>query len=149
MGVKHRQGNWQAMKFKIWKFPFQNIGYHITLDMPEGARPLCVQIQDNMPCVWALVDPGNPKRPRRFRLAGTGHPIEPEDVGRYVGTFQMQNGELVFHLFDLEPVMEAIVAEMLPKEELRRLKKLMRSLKRLSPVGLRFLADRIERDLVP
>jgi hypothetical protein len=45
------------------------------------------------------VDPKGPLRPRRFRVAGTGHELEPY-VDRYIGTFQMLGGTLVFHVFE-------------------------------------------------
>lgn len=46
------------------------------------------------------MDPQARARPVRFRLAGTGHPIAEADL-RYVGTFQLADGALVFHVFIL------------------------------------------------
>ena len=46
----------------------------------------------------------NRERGRHFRLSGTGHPLG-EDYLRiinYIGTFQMENGALVFHLFEIK-----------------------------------------------
>ena len=86
------------MGLTIWKYPLR-IKDDPTLSMPAGARVLCVQVQGDQPMVWAMVDPLKPTEVRRFRLAGTGHPID-TDPGRYVGTFQAHNGALVFHLFE-------------------------------------------------
>lgn len=69
------------------------------LRMPQGAQILSVQIQHDIPCVWALVDPGAKVVTRTLRLAGTGHTL-PDDPGVYIGTFQVHTVALVFHLFD-------------------------------------------------
>jgi len=71
-----------------------------ALALPEFARVLTVQVQDGQPRLWALVDPAAPPRDRRFRLAGTGHPIQEADDWRYIGTFQLNGGALVLHLFE-------------------------------------------------
>ena len=73
-----------------------------TLQLPKGARPLCAQTQRDAPCLWALVDPTQPLEPYQFRLVGTGHPIQPEEVEgtfEYYGTIQMHGGNSIFHLF--------------------------------------------------
>ena len=85
----------------VWKYPVP-VEDEFELAIPVPARPLTVQIQDGMPYLWALVDP-DPNRllaRRRFRLAGTGHPIEEQnDELQYIGTFQMHGDALVFHVF--------------------------------------------------
>ena len=83
----------------IWKYSIPIEG-EFTINMPEGAVPLCVQVQDNVPCIWVLVRPGPQVDCRRFRLHGTGRPLDDVGLGRYVGTFQMGSGALVWHLFD-------------------------------------------------
>lgn len=72
---------------------------------------LCVQVQGYAPYLWVIVDEQAPRdQPRRFRLAGTGHKLDvvdpsynpsPDNCGRYVGTFQLDGGALVFHLFEV------------------------------------------------
>lgn len=71
----------------------------ISLNMPDGAEPLCVQVQSGHPCMWARVDPDRPAVVRHFRIAGTGHNLG-SNVGRYIGSFQLSNGALVFHVFE-------------------------------------------------
>lgn len=73
-----------------------------SLDLPMGAQILTFQSQRDAPCIWALVDPDAKTLKRRFRLVGTGHPIE-QDAGalRFVGTAQFRGGSLVFHLFEV------------------------------------------------
>lgn len=82
----------------VWKYPLR-LDDEVTFEMPEGACPLTVQVQDGIPTLWAVVDPDAAPTNRMFRIAGTGHPIG-ADVGAYVGTFQLAEGALVFHLFD-------------------------------------------------
>lgn len=83
----------------IWKFPFA-VGDDISIKMPACAEVLSVGVQDNTACVWARVDPAWPERVYHFRMYGTGHPLNPHDVGRFVGTIQMAGGALVFHVFE-------------------------------------------------
>jgi len=77
---------------------------YFTLELPKQARILTIQIQREMPQLWAIVDPEAEKETRYFRLSGTGHPLG-EDYLRiinYIETFQMENGALVFHLFEIK-----------------------------------------------
>ncbi len=66
--------------------------------LPEQARILAVQVQNGRPCLWALVDTALPAEPRKILIRGTGH--DAAGVGRYISTFQMQGGALVFHAFE-------------------------------------------------
>ncbi len=86
------------MALTVHKFPIE-IADDFTVDMPAGAKVLCVQTQGSAVMLWAIVDPGAPTMPRRFALRGTGHPL-PDFPGRYVGTFQMYSGGFVGHLFE-------------------------------------------------
>lgn len=80
----------------VWKFPFALVDRQV-LSMPRGAAPLYVATQFEQPCLWALVDPVAPKEQRTFLIVGTGHRGV---VGRYLGSFQLHNGQLVFHIFE-------------------------------------------------
>jgi hypothetical protein len=82
----------------VWKYSLA-IQDVVEILLPEGAEVLCVAMQEGRPWLWARVDPKGPLRPRRFRVAGTGHELEPY-VDRYIGTFQMLGGTLVFHVFE-------------------------------------------------
>lgn len=82
---------------RIWKWSLRVVDEQ-TLELPEGAQILDVQIQDRMPQLWALVDSTRPKRPRKIAIYGTGHPV-PDNPGTYIASFQMNGGALVFHAF--------------------------------------------------
>jgi hypothetical protein len=86
---------------KIYKYSVELTDI-FTLDMPKGAQILSVQEQYGEPQIWAIVDPKADKETRRFRLIGTGHPIEENtSMMSFLGTFQLDNGEFVGHLFEL------------------------------------------------
>jgi hypothetical protein len=74
------------------------------LELPVGAKILSIKEQRGVACVWALVeiDPEIPNEVRRFRLAGTGHPIlvDPDEL-KFVGSVLLRGGDLVFHLFEV------------------------------------------------
>lgn len=83
----------------IWKFPLE-IEDEQEVEMPPKAELLCVQMQGQQPRLWAVVDPDTTERERRtIAIHGTGHPMA-EAAGRYLGTFQMHGGMLVFHAFE-------------------------------------------------
>ena len=71
-----------------------------TIQMPEGASVLSLQLQYGQPCLWALVDTAKPLTPRHFITRGTGHPV-PSEWFSYVGTYQLQGGDLVFHVLEV------------------------------------------------
>lgn len=83
----------------VWKYklPPDNI-----LQMPRGARILCVHAQRDTICLWALVNQQHTKEARLFRVYGTGHEV-PDDPGTYLGTVHLQDGALVFHVFEATP----------------------------------------------
>ena len=83
---------------RIWKYIIRTTDV-IAVTMPRGAKILCVQIQREEPCIWALVDPNATIETRWLRIYGTGHPID--ELGEYVGTYQLHNGSLIFHVFDV------------------------------------------------
>ncbi len=69
------------------------------IDMPIDAEPLCVQVQKGCPCIWVLVNTNDGFERRRFVTHGTGHRVL-DTAGAYIGTYQLDGGELVFHVFE-------------------------------------------------
>ena len=82
----------------IHKFPLE-VTDEQRIEMPEGSEILCVQVQHGQPCVWAKVIPDAAKVKRLFAVYGTGHPMTVRSADQYVGTFQLQGGALVFHVY--------------------------------------------------
>lgn len=85
------------MARSIWKFPLR-VADFVEFAMPKNAKVLTVQVQLGDPCVWAEVDVGAETEIRRFRTFGTGHPLDSGLL--YIGTYQMRDGALVFHLYE-------------------------------------------------
>ena len=83
----------------IWKFELLPDKAPCAM-MPRGAKVLCVQTQNGVPCIWALCDEEEQKVTRRFVVLGTGHDADAAIGAEYVGTFQLPGGKLVFHVFD-------------------------------------------------
>ena len=84
---------------RVFKYPFSPTDV-FTIEMPQGAEVLHVDMQNQTPCIWAKVDPDAPTVNRRFRMAGTGYDLG--DVAAHVGTIFMADGNLVFHLFEID-----------------------------------------------
>ena len=83
---------------KIFKYPIP-VDDKITLSLPINSDILSVQIQKGEPVVYALVSSAfKMNRDRKLELYGTG--MEVPEYREYIGTFQMLNGGLVFHLFE-------------------------------------------------
>lgn len=81
----------------IWKFTLEVTAEQI-IEVPEVNNPLALQIQHGKPCLWMTVDPESTRIKVRVRIFGTGWSGVTQDM-LYVGTFQMQDGNLVLHVF--------------------------------------------------
>lgn len=82
---------------QIWKFELPTDG---LIEMPKYARPISVQTQRGVICLWALIEPNQPVEMRKFVILGTGHEIPKHGVGDFIDTFQLNEGSLVFHVFE-------------------------------------------------
>lgn len=71
------------------------------LFLPKGAEILTVQVQNNIPCLWALIDPNEIAKEQHYiETYGTGTPINIEAEKRYIATYQLAGGMLVWHVFE-------------------------------------------------
>jgi hypothetical protein len=70
-----------------------------TVSMPIGSKILNLNTQQEVPCIWALIDTDNEIEDRKFSIYGTGHECRP-CYEEYIGTFQIKQGFLVFHVFE-------------------------------------------------
>lgn len=82
----------------VWKYEIDTTEIQ-TLQMPVGAEILCVQLQRTHICLWAEVDTGAPLKARVIYTCGTGTP-QPPAPKRYIGTYQLFGGELVWHVYE-------------------------------------------------
>ena len=82
----------------IWKFPI-NPGPQ-TVNIPIGAKFLSVNTQGvSSPAMWFEVDSNTPPEARHFVVFGTGFDMG-DFEGKYLGTFLIEMGALVFHLYE-------------------------------------------------
>jgi len=88
----------------VWKFP---IRMQARQEVLVGDNPRIVHVgeQHDQPCIWVDHDP-QPEHTAKVRLAfeivGTGHRVP--SSGKHVGTFMVDGGTFVFHVYDLGPV---------------------------------------------
>jgi len=85
-------------KLQVWKYSL-DVTDRQDIEMPAGAIPLHVGVQRGVVCVWCEVDPTMPKVPTQVRIVGTGHAFEKDRQEKHVGTFELDNGSLIFHVY--------------------------------------------------
>lgn len=84
----------------IYKYPLEQRNIN-EVEMPEGAEILSVQVQNEIPVLWAIVDTENPNEKRKIRIIGTGHEINACEMMIFIDTFQLPKLGLVFHVFEI------------------------------------------------
>jgi hypothetical protein len=68
--------------------------------MPQHGKIIYLATQNGKPCLWVELFPNLPKEKRTIEIFGTGHPLD-EDIERiYLGSYQLHNGDLIFHVFE-------------------------------------------------
>ena len=82
----------------VWKFPLEITRHVQSVQMPGGSQVLTVQMQGDVPTLWALTFEGAPNIERRFRVAGTGWDLPAEQL-RFIAT--IQDGGFVWHFFEV------------------------------------------------
>lgn len=70
-----------------------------VVSLPLGAKILSVQIQRGHPQLWAFGDETAGRSDRVIRMYGTGQDT-PNDPGVFIDTIQLNDGYLVFHVFE-------------------------------------------------
>lgn len=85
----------------IWKYKLEGTDIQ-TIEIPQNAQILTVQEQKGEICMWCLVNTYNGMISKTIRIIGTGHEIEENFKGVYIDTFQLANGSLVFHVFEIK-----------------------------------------------
>ena len=89
------------MKKTIWKFALK-ITDRQSFEMPIDSQILTMQVQKGIAFLWILCDPKEKKETRYFETFGTGHSIH-YDMGidrNYIGTYQIFDGSLIYHVFE-------------------------------------------------
>lgn len=76
-------------KYGLLDFP------EFFVDLPKGAKPLSLQMQNGIPTLWAHVDPKAPLVKRKIFCVWTGENTPAHTD--YLGT--IQKGDLALHYF--------------------------------------------------
>lgn len=93
----------------IWKYVLE-LAAEQWVNVPKDAAVLSLGVQREEIVVWVECDPTSEKELRKFYIAGTGSAPPDSDVGRFVGTVQIQS--FVAHVFEGQSVpSSASVAE--------------------------------------
>lgn len=85
------------MKKIIYKY-ILNAGI-VKVEMPAGAKILCVQEQNNLPVLWAEVDINQPLENRVFSLVHTGEEFD-TTYKTYIATCLLDEGDYVVHIYE-------------------------------------------------
>jgi len=99
----------------IWKKQIEVTDVQVV-EVPHNSTFLCVQVQNEVPCIWYLVPDTETELRDQIQLMifETGNPIP--DVGifgiPYLGTFQMHGGQ-IWHLFGKAINSYKIISQML------------------------------------
>lgn len=87
----------------IYKYPIP-IQDVVKNDIPVGGEILKFAMQKGQAFIWVLIDPDQKEtETRHFLVIGTGHKITDTEHcdGKYIDTVFINDGSLVFHLFEL------------------------------------------------
>lgn len=84
----------------IYKYKL-NTASEQAIELPHNAEILCLQTQNNQPHIWVKIDTSDDLLARRlFLTVGTGSAF-PDIPAIHIGTYQLNDGELVFHVFEI------------------------------------------------
>lgn len=86
----------------IYKYQLKVEGIQ-KIELPTGSKILTVQNQAETACMWCLIDRDiETKETRVIEILGTGHDVFDDEITerKYINTFQLQGGALVFHAFE-------------------------------------------------
>lgn len=85
---------------RIWKYKLEITDIQ-EIETPAGGEILTAQLQGDELQLWVMVNENSMyKTTRKIAIYGTGNPV-PEPYGKYISTFQLHDGALVFHVFAL------------------------------------------------
>lgn len=84
---------------RIFKYPLK-VEDRQVIELPTGFEILTVQVQKGVPCLWVKVNPLNGSEFVNIYTYGTGYHIpEERRHDKYLGTYMINEGDLVFHAF--------------------------------------------------
>lgn len=90
------------MNTAVYKYSFPHLRDEATFEMSSASTVVHAGLQGDTVCIWAHVqtDDDSAKVNRRFILRGTGEPLPTTGLYQHVGSFMINDGEFVFHVFE-------------------------------------------------
>lgn len=82
----------------IWNYELDATERQMV-EMPGGARILCVQFRDGTPCLFAEVVQPSPLRPRIIETFCTGD-AQDDACRNYIGTYYVPGISRAFHVYE-------------------------------------------------
>jgi len=90
------------MNKAVYKYVLDYKTDYPVVNLPYGSKILYAREQYEHICVWALVDTHQTlSYSQRFRVAGTGHPIDEENL-EYIWSAHLDSGAFIVHVFLLQ-----------------------------------------------
>lgn len=90
---------------KIYKYKLETTDLQVV-EVPKlgGASSfkeqlLNIEVQNETPCMWCLVDEEEEAQEITIRIVGTGNPMPVLSKDDYLGSYMQSDGRLVFHVF--------------------------------------------------
>ncbi len=83
----------------IYKYPLKTIDTQEVI-LPNGHEILTVQEQHGEIQMWVLIDTARTRERVIIETFGTGHQIKNLSERKYIATYQLEGGDLVFHVFE-------------------------------------------------
>ena len=83
----------------IYKYPMKRSNDPLQIELPYGAKFLCMQEQFGVQCLWYQVEAGAHKENKEIFIYGTGYQITNVENQKYLGTFQEMGGSLIWHVY--------------------------------------------------
>lgn len=89
---------------RIFKYLVPEAAEQFELELPIFSEILTFQSQKEQFYILAIIEDEEDRTEKRyFRILGTGRPLitGKYKIQKYIGTAQIEEGELVFHLFEI------------------------------------------------
>jgi len=92
----------------IFKYQLKSVGIQ-KITLPHDYEILCVQVQNEAPCLWALINTESAGNEVYIEIIATGEKIDyaTESDRKYISTFQLNGGALVFHVFEFTGILQS------------------------------------------
>lgn len=86
-------------RYTVFKFDL-TLETHQNIKIPRDHQILSIQTQRGKPRMWVRVNPESEPTTVALHTVCTGCPFA-FDVSKFLGTYQVQSGDLVFHVFQI------------------------------------------------